>query len=390
MNNKLRIGVWIEDNNPEIGGGFGYYHQILGFLLNINDQRFEFKYISDSKSNSVVQNPKFYRINLDVSRGQLTSFLVRAVNKISRILLKKNLFITEVENRHLVKKALSEVIDIIYYLTPNIPVDYFPFIVTVWDLGHLNSYPFPEVSADGEYEKRDRHYRDKVRKALLIVCESKIGKDDFLKYYPIFSDRIEILPLVPSKIIYEKVIESKPLVLSNKNIEFIHYPAQFWPHKNHYNLILAFADIVKVRPELKLILTGSDKGNLDHISSLITNLGLHDSIHYLGFVKENELKWLYKNSLGLVMPTFLGPTNMPLLEAAILNCKVACSNLTGHYEQLGDYANYFSPFDIESIKLAIFQMLGNEKKVFNFDLFTTEQKLLEIFSKANHIRSCWA
>ncbi|MEZ4879119.1 MAG: glycosyltransferase [Chitinophagales bacterium] len=85
---------------------------------------------------------------------------------------------------------------------------------------------------------------------------------------------------------------------------FIHYPAQFWSHKNHYNLLLAFKVIIKY-PNLKLILTGSNKGNKAYIINLINHLDLSQKVIDLGFISREELKWLYLNSFGLVMPTFL-------------------------------------------------------------------------------------
>ncbi|HZH66514.1 MAG TPA: glycosyltransferase, partial [Flavisolibacter sp.] len=62
-----------------------------------------------------------------------------------------------------------------------------------------------------------------------------------------------------------------------------------------------------------------------------------------------EIYTFYKHALALVMPTFLGPTNMPLLEAEALGCPVICSNLKGHWEMLGEHACYVEPNNPESI-----------------------------------------
>jgi glycosyltransferase involved in cell wall biosynthesis len=119
-------------------------------------------------------------------------------------------------------------------------------------------------------------------------------------------------------------------------------------------------------------------------------LGLDNYILNLGFVNIEELKWLYQNSKCLVMPTFIGPTNMPLLEAAALNCNVACSDLPGHFEQLGDYATYFNPSDVIDMAIAISMSIEKEKSTIEFEFVNYEEILHSIFLKAKHIRSCWS
>ena len=62
------------------------------------------------------------------------------------------------------------------------------------------------------------------------------------------------------------------------------------------------------------------------------------------------------------MPTLLGPTNMPLLEAACLDCPVICSDLEGHREMLGDYALYFNPYSPEDISFTLGSFLSTKAK----------------------------
>ena len=86
---------------------------------------------------------------------------------------------------------------------------------------------------------------------------------------------------------------------------------------------------------------------------MISDLRLEKNIRYLGFLSNQEVYTLYANALALVMPTFLGPTNMPLLEARALGCPVICTNLDGHKELLGEGALYFSPTSVVEISQAL-------------------------------------
>jgi glycosyltransferase involved in cell wall biosynthesis len=140
------------------------------------------------------------------------------------------------------------------------------------------------------------------------------------------------------------------------------YPAQFWAHKNHYNLIVAFKKLISETKDdnLKLVLCGSDKGNFDYITGVIRSLSFTDRVLTPGFISVKELNILYKNALALTMSTFLGPSNMPLIEAAHLRCPVLCSDSEGHREILGDNALYFAPADADAIKEAMIKILNKQ------------------------------
>jgi glycosyltransferase involved in cell wall biosynthesis len=134
-----------------------------------------------------------------------------------------------------------------------------------------------------------------------------------------------------------------------ENGQFYFYPAQFWAHKNHYALVQAFAIVSQKNPSAKLVLSGSDKGNKKYIEELVSKLNLSEKVLFVGFISDEEVFALYKNAIALVMPTLLGPTNMPLLEAHALGCPVLCSNLQGHQKQMGDKAIYFDPLNPSDI-----------------------------------------
>ena len=63
----------------------------------------------------------------------------------------------------------------------------------------------------------------------------------------------------------------------------------------------------------------------------------------LGFVSDRKMVYLYKHAMGMVMPTYFGPTNIPPLEAMALGCPVAVSNNYAMPEQIGKAALYFHP-----------------------------------------------
>src|SRR5262249_55724792 len=128
--------------------------------------------------------------------------------------------------------------------------------------------------------------------------------------------------------------------------DFLLYPAQFWPHKNHVNLLKAL-DFLRKRNGLRLnlVLTGSDKGNQHYVRHKVREWELSDQVFDLGFVSREELNALYRGALALIFPSFFGPDNIPPLEAFALGCPVLASRIAGAEEQLRSAAMLFNPAD---------------------------------------------
>jgi glycosyltransferase involved in cell wall biosynthesis len=57
-----------------------------------------------------------------------------------------------------------------------------------------------------------------------------------------------------------------------------------------------------------------------------------------------------------VMPTFFGPTNIPVLEAWAFGCPVLTSDIRGIREQVGDAALLADPTSVEAIADGIHQL----------------------------------
>ncbi len=397
---KLRVGVWVENGiMKETGGGHGYVNQLLKHLSTYKFESADIIFISYEPfdQDSIFYN-KSYTIKWKKFISPTLKQWQRRLNKITGSFdfhYYKTDFSEEIiANNEALRNELKEIIDLIYYPSPGCAIPNFPFVYTLWDIGHLSTYAFPEVSMNGNFDSRKSLHDSILMQALAIFCESETGKKEAVKFLNINDSRIKVVPLFPSEVIKDEIDEQKPESVE-EGTKFVHYPAQFWAHKNHYNLIIAFKEVIKALPYLKLILTGSDKGNKKYIISLVEEMELMDSVIDLGFVSTENLKWIYENSKGLVMPTFLGPTNMPLLEAAELGCPVACSDFEGHRELLGDYAIFFNPKDPKEIAQSIIQMVNEGKTgkkieyISRFNIHNALKSIDESFSDLKTFRFCW-
>ena len=250
-----------------------------------------------------------------------------------------------------------------------------PFIMAVHDLQHRIHPEFPEVSSGGEWGRREYLYRNGIKFAKSVLVDSEVGREDVLNCYQDIAafENIFIVPFASSRLDHQTEISGKPSILSLRSRyglmeDYYFYPAQFWAHKNHLRLIKSLAILKKTTgAKVQLVLTGSFNGApheqrkevYENLWQLAYELHVDDMLLYLGYVSDNELQVLYENALALVMPTYFGPTNIPVLEAWEAGCPVITSDIRGVREQAGDGALLVDPNDEEDIAQAMYQVLSD-------------------------------
>jgi glycosyltransferase involved in cell wall biosynthesis len=248
-----------------------------------------------------------------------------------------------------------------------------PYVIVVHDLQHRLHPEFPEVSADGEWERREYSYRNGVRYATLLVADSESGKDDILDFYRPYGvtpDRIKILPFLPACYLSVDVAASERQRIRQcyqLPERYLFYPAQFWAHKNHARIVEAIGLLrQKHGLEVPLVLCGSYSLKIREdvfreVMSRVQQLGLVKQIVYLGYVPEGDMSGLYGGATALIMPTFFGPTNIPPLEAWAFGCPVITSDIRGIREQTGDAALLVDPRSVEAIAAGILRLWTNPR-----------------------------
>lgn len=252
----------------------------------------------------------------------------------------------------------KEKIDILFLVrqtmyVPNLNVK---VITAVHDLMHRYEPMFPEVRT--EYEDRELLFNLQIKYADCFLTDSKLGKLQFMESYTELGQKLHIisLPYVAPQYILE--IDEEYIETPDK---YIFYPAQFWKHKNHINLIKAIKILKDSISDIYLVLVGSEKNCYKEIERYIIDNGLQNNIAIKGFVSGGNLKYLYKHAVGLIMPSYFGPTNIPPLEAMALGCPVAVSNKYAMPEQIGKAGLTFDPDSPEEIADCIEKLWKDEK-----------------------------
>lgn len=248
-----------------------------------------------------------------------------------------------------------------------------PYVMPVFDLQHRLQPQFPEVSANGEWERREYLYRNGTRQATMILADSEVGKEDILMCYGSYGvtpDRVKVLPYVPPPYLWNEVSpeeRTRARIAYELPERYLFYPAQLWPHKNHVRLVQAIGLLKDTRKfEVHLVLSGSASGGIRtqvrrDMMREAQRLGVAAQIHYLGYVPNNDMSALYAGAVGLVMPTFFGPTNIPIREAWLLGCPILTSDIRGIREQVGDAGLLVDPSSVEALADGIRRIWEDER-----------------------------
>lgn len=236
-----------------------------------------------------------------------------------------------------------------------------PYVMPVHDLQHRLQPEFPEVSAYGESERREYLYRNGTRHATLILADSDVGKEDILRYYGPYGvtpDRVKVLPFVPAPYLSRDVSwQERTRVRDTYRLpeRYLFYPAQLWPHKNHVRIVQAMGLLKEEKgTDIHVVLCGTHRGAIrtsvfQQMMREARQLRVAQQIHYLGYVSNAAMSALYAEAMGLVMPTFFGPTNIPIVEAWLFGCPVLTSDIRGIREQVGDAGLLVDPRSVEAI-----------------------------------------
>jgi glycosyltransferase involved in cell wall biosynthesis len=215
-----------------------------------------------------------------------------------------------------------------------------PYIVTIWDLGHRDWPELPEMSSNREFEYREWRIQNIAKKAAYVIVDSELTKSNLMLLYGLKSERIVSIPFVTKIQDFQNVEERE---------SFAFYPAHFWSHKNHSILLYSIQNLLEqnIKPR-QLVLTGLDRGSKPFIDKLVRELEIQDYVKYIGFVSRNELEELYKKAAVTVMPSLLGPTNLPPLESLSQGCPVVVSENGSSNLDKYDSVIVLNPLDVEA------------------------------------------
>lgn len=232
-----------------------------------------------------------------------------------------------------------------------------PSVYHPHDLQHVH---LPHFFDDAERGKRDATYRAYCQQATMVAAAASWVRDDFIRQFDLPQDKVRVVPLAPILTEYaEPTAADLAAARARHDLpeQFILYPAQTWPHKNHLRLIEALA-LLRERHGLTVPLVACGRMNafFSTIERRAVELGVRSQLHFLDFIPGFDVQCLYRLCRAVVIPTLFEAASGPLNDAFLAGAPAACSNVTALPRQAGDAALVFDPHEPAAIARAIRQL----------------------------------
>ncbi len=355
----MKIGLCVIDMPPMLGGGYVFRESLAQAAL-ANPGRHQIELV---KARPIV--PKFEQRSLDASvgeikrQGRVASILSPAALKtgVRKIALKVLQGAIDSRVQPYVDWAIEQKLtwpnpDVVRVFESDMRQKKFdllwfnniepihigvPYVYNLFDLQHRLQPWFPEVSDGNQYRLREGSYSEALRRAAFVITASEEVKAQAIQFYGVPSDRIRVIHFPTPQTAIDAASAENPNVteayLRTKfGIEgrFLFYPAQFWAHKNHINLLRGLKILRDQHGlDFSMVFAGADHGNAGFVKAEARALGLTDRVRFAGFVSADEVSALYRHAFALTYVTFFGPCNLPPLEAFALGCPVVLSDIPG-------------------------------------------------------------
>lgn len=255
-----------------------------------------------------------------------------------------------------------------------------PYIFSTWDLGHRDLPTFLETASYYQWFSRERLMSAAVGRAFHIMVDSRETGEKLERTYGINKkwSAIGLLPTLPN-------LDKNS---SHLDFDYIIYPATKWPHKNHLTLLLAFQKLTSEFSSLKLVLTGKDQTASQKISDTVRELGLQESVIDFGVLDRKEVMALIRGARALVMPSLLGPTNLPPLEALMLGTPAVVSDVHNYGTVVDSLLTKVPATDVSAWAESIREVLNSTPRdPIDFPLDGVLNTLRKVFYEFNFLKT---
>jgi|TARA_B110000027_G_scaffold36603_1_gene40524 glycosyltransferase involved in cell wall biosynthesis len=255
----------------------------------------------------------------------------------------------EIANR-IIEKKKPDIIHDTYYSNSLLKFKNKKKILTIHDLIHEK---FPQYFGDNNF-KRLALKKKIIQNSDFFICVSQKTKNDFLEYYKVSEDRVRVIYHGSDhlkNINYDNIsIRKKPFLL------FIGSRAKY---KNFDLLVKAFSNSIFLRNNFDLICFGGDNFSKKELESFI-KLKIEQNIKQISS-DDGYLKFLYKNTSLLIIPSSEEGFGIPLIEGMNMKCPILVSDIEVFKEIAKDKINYFNDKSHEDLTFMIEKVILTKK-----------------------------
>jgi glycosyltransferase involved in cell wall biosynthesis len=166
------------------------------------------------------------------------------------------------------------------------------------------------------------------------------------------------------------------------------------PRKNLRQTLRAYARLdPEHRRACPLALVGGEGWLERGLLALARDLGIADSVRWLGYVEDRALRWLYRNCFAFLYPSLEEGFGLPVIEALSLGAAVVTSDRSSLPEVAGDAALLVAPQDEEALSAALRRLAADDglrrglqarapAQAAGFSWTRTAREMLDVYEEA--------
>jgi glycosyltransferase involved in cell wall biosynthesis len=270
--------------------------------------------------------------------------------------------------RHAAGLLSSRGVDLLFCpFTPPIYAE--PSLGLVSVVYDLQSFEYPQFFPAREVVDRQAHLERLSWLADRIICVSDYTRRCLAARFPAAAARC----VVVGSDVHRRLRVPTPAAVEEARARlglagrgYLFYPANFWPHKNHRMLLLAYRllrDRLAADAAPDLVFTGA-RGPLEaDLRRAVEQMGLGRCVRFLGLLDEDDLAAVYRGARAVVFPSLHEGFGMPVVEAMHLGRPVAGSDAASLPEVAGGAALLFDPRRPGDIAEAVGRLLAEPATV---------------------------
>ncbi len=276
--------------------------------------------------------------------------------------------------------------DLVHFLHFNIPITYKgKFVVTIHDLlMHRQKGKEATTLPFLAYKIKRLAYHLVFKKAVFgsrkIIVPSNFVKEDLVNYYRIPQKKIEVVYEGVDHFLRSVDAGKKVLNKYQINLPYFIYSGNAYPHKNLKRAVEAIYFLNKASSKRFLfVIVSSRNVFVKRLERMIKSIGGEKYVRLIGFVPDNDLVYLYKNSLGFLYPSLSEGFGLPGLEAMAAGTLVLVSDIPVFHEIYENQAIYFNPYDFSAIEREMRNVVEMDPKK-RQKLISSGQKFVKRYS----------
>jgi glycosyltransferase involved in cell wall biosynthesis len=226
-----------------------------------------------------------------------------------------------------------------------------PHVVTIYDLSFLR---YPELFRPFNRWYLRRFTAHSARRARAVITISESTRRDVINFLGVPPERVQTVycgvdaafrPLPAPEVAAFKARRHLPE-------SFVLFLGTLEPRKNVDGLIRAYARWREHDPKAPPLVVAGGKGwYYDQIFERVERLNLAGSVHFPGYIPQEQLPWWYNAATLFVYPSHFEGFGLPVLEAMACGVPVITSAASSLPEVAGhdDIARMVDPQDIEAL-----------------------------------------